>query len=110
MVHDGTRCHLPKYGAYGERRSLLINRLDDDFPDVGTFVDHQAGMQVVLHLNADLVDYEIATKDISLGAATTPLSAFCREETHLNGLILGFCSFSPREIENGLTMLKRAFV
>lgn len=94
--------------VYAERRNLLIDRLTKDFASVGTFVDHQAGMQIVLHLNAGWVDLEVASEAAKLGLATAPLSGFCDGETTLNGLILGYCGSSTGEIENGLIKLRRA--
>ena len=41
---------------YGRRRAFLLEALARDFSDIGWVKDHQAGMQIVLHLNSGLSD------------------------------------------------------
>ena len=91
--------------VYGERRKFLLDRLASGFQDYGSFQDHQAGMQVVFHLNHPYDDIDIAQRAKSNGLTTLAISQFCSENTSLNGLLLGFCGFSEEELNVGLATL-----
>ncbi|CUH82063.1 HTH-type transcriptional regulatory protein GabR [Tritonibacter multivorans] len=95
---------------YGQRRKLLLDRLRQDFADFGHFQDHQAGMQLVFHLNPPFHDIDIAAKAARLGVRTPPLSAVCAKAQGRNGLMLGFSGFDEDEITAALDLLHSCFV
>ncbi len=95
--------------TYGERQKYLLDALKRDFVDFGKFVDHQAGMQIVFHLNEGFEDREICKRAAKLGVATLPLSALGNGTSKYNGLILGYCGFSEGEMRPALAALKTCF-
>lgn len=95
---------------YHERRKFLLERLGRDFAEFGHFVDHQAGMQVVLHLNKGIADKEISVRASELGITAQPLSGFSAGNSGHNGLILGFCGYSEEEMEPAIGTLKSCFM
>jgi GntR family transcriptional regulator/MocR family aminotransferase len=91
--------------VYGERRKFMLDHLAAEFSGFGTFQDHQAGMQVVLHLNENLHDVELAARAAKNGLIIQALSAFSSVKTTLNGLVLGYCAFSEEELAPALDTL-----
>ena len=95
---------------YGERRKFLLNRLISDFAEFGFVYDHQAGMQIVLHLNDEFDDMIISRRALKKGISVRPLSDFSINKPEYNGLILGFCAQSEAEMELALKLLKKCFL
>lgn len=91
---------------YAERRKFLVERLSNDFRRFGSFEDHQAGMQIAFHLDARFPDIEISQKADRKGLTAAPLSRYSRRKSALNGILLGFCAFTPDEIGEGLATLE----
>lgn len=95
--------------VYGERRKFLLERLAGDFRDLGSYEDHQAGMQIAFHLNKDYVDTQIVNDALAKGLAIPALSRFCFKNSSLNGLLLGYCGFTEEEMNIALTTLGQVF-
>ncbi|OED49859.1 aspartate aminotransferase [Rhodobacteraceae bacterium (ex Bugula neritina AB1)] len=94
---------------YAERRKYLIDRLTADFSDVGTFQDHQAGMQIVLHLNDRWTDTVIAQRAAEKSVEVQALSEMASDKCACNGLVLGFCGYQQEEMAAGLAVLRSCF-
>ncbi len=88
--------------VYGERRKFLLERLADDFNSFGSFQDHQAGMQIALHLRPDFPDLKVSKLARARGVLVRPLSTYCVVPAARNGLLLGFCAFSEAEMGTAL--------
>lgn len=95
--------------TYGQRRQFLIEALRTDFGDVGHFTDHQAGMQVALHLRDAFNDQQIVQRAEAQNLEVEALSAFCQAGADYNGLLLGFCAFDEAEMSEGLARLRGVF-
>ncbi|OIQ29823.1 MAG: aspartate aminotransferase [Alphaproteobacteria bacterium MedPE-SWcel] len=102
---------------YAERHRTLIDRLRSGFSEFGQVEDHQAGMQVVLHLRSDLNDLRLAERARALGLGVDALSSYCRGSSAssassgsagLNGLVLGACLNDLDEQKEALERLRRA--
>lgn len=97
---------------YDDRRRFLLDRLAQDFADLGRVEDHQAGMQLVLHLPDGVSDLEVARRARLAGVEIQPLSDFAaarNDGPRLNGLVLGFCASTEAELGQGLTLLRGCF-
>lgn len=94
---------------YGERRHYLLGRLADDFSGVSRFNDHEAGMQIALHLEDRFDDAVIAKLAAARQITVNALSQFCYKPSSVNGLLLGFCAFTEEEMTAALTVLKDIF-
>ncbi|MFA3917118.1 PLP-dependent aminotransferase family protein [Ruegeria sp. 2012CJ15-1] len=94
---------------YGERRKFLLGKLSQDFSAFGSFFDHQAGMQVVLHLTSAFSDIDICHRAFDKGVVVQPLSRFSIGNPRHNGLIIGFCACSEEEMKPALAILKTCF-
>lgn len=92
---------------YGERRKVLLQGLAAGFGDRGWFRDHQAGMQQVFHLDGRYPDREVARRARALGLTIAPLSDFAAGDPPFNGLVLGYCAFTPEELNAGLDNFRR---
>lgn len=95
--------------TYGQRRQFLIEALRADFADVGHFTDHQAGMQVALHLHDKFRDHHIVKLATARNLEVEALSAFCQSGADYNGLLLGFCGFDEAEMSEALARLRAVF-
>ncbi len=93
---------------YGERRAALIDRVQTHLGGLVGFEDHSAGMHIVLRLPDDLPDMAISQEAARRGLTCPPLSGYCGSEDRLNGLLLGFCSFTIAEIEAAMPNLSAA--
>ncbi|MBE1284398.1 MAG: aminotransferase class I/II-fold pyridoxal phosphate-dependent enzyme [Rhodobacteraceae bacterium] len=93
---------------YGDRRKHLLDRLTREFSAYGSFTDHQAGMQVVFHLNAPFQDAKIVAKARMLGITVDALSDYTIRASDANGLILGFCGYTVEEMDAALDLLKNS--
>ena len=91
---------------YAERRKFLLGRLAGDFRRFGSFVDHQAGMQVAFHLSGKAIDREIVERATAEGLEIEALSSFCGTGTSTNGLLLGYCGFTQDEMAQALEDLR----
>ena len=91
---------------YGERRKFLLERLSQDFTQYGSFIDHQAGMQIVFNLHPDLHDKDAAAQAYKQGISVQPLSCFSVAKSDYNGLVLGYCGFNQDELSAALVALK----
>lgn len=94
---------------YGARRKVLMDGLLRDFADVGSFTDHQAGMQIALHLKARFQDREITHRAAERGLGVEALSGYSHRSDGPNGLLLGFCGFDEDQISTGLSVLRNVF-
>ncbi len=92
---------------YAERRRVMLDVLRRDFSHLGTFQDHQAGMQVVLSLPPDYDDGALARRAGDQGLGLQALSAYYAAGRPEKGVILGFCGFDETEIRTGLDLLRR---
>ncbi|MBT2130478.1 PLP-dependent aminotransferase family protein [Planktotalea lamellibrachiae] len=93
---------------YGERRKFLLDSLAQGFAEFGHFEDHQAGMQVTFHLNEGLADHAVSARAADLGVTAHPLSEYATKNSNFNGLVLGFCGFTPDEMAPALGVLRQA--
>ena len=84
--------------VYGERRSVLVDLLHEHLGDHVTFEDHQAGMQIALHLPQGVDDTDISTAAARQGINCPALSTYCSVRPALNGLLMGFAAFAPEEM------------
>ncbi|WP_370230730.1 PLP-dependent aminotransferase family protein [Cognatishimia sp.] len=94
---------------YGRRRAFLLERLAQDFSDVGEVVDYQAGMQIVLHLKPDLDDRHVETEAARHGVTVQALSQYYAGTPKGNGLVLGYCGMDETETTDALSILRRVF-
>ncbi|MFY0595172.1 MAG: PLP-dependent aminotransferase family protein [Cognatishimia sp.] len=95
--------------TYDQRRQFLTDALRRDFSDVGTFDDHQAGMQIAFHLKNGLRDTQVAEQAAKAQVEVESLSAYCAEDRGYNGLLMGFCAFDEEEMAQALTRLRAVF-
>jgi len=91
---------------YAERRKFLLDRLAEQFHTFGTFNDHQAGMQIAFHLDDPFSDIEISGAAELENISAAPLSRYGHGKSDLNGLLLGFCAYTPGEMSGALRVLK----
>ena len=92
---------------YGRRRAFLLEALARDFEDIGEVQDHQAGMQIALHLKPHLNDRHIEEMAAHAGVTVQALSRFYAGTPKGNGLVLGYCGMNEEETADALTILRR---
>ena len=83
---------------YGERRRVLVNLLHKHLGDHVAFEDHQAGMQIALHLPRGLSDTAVSAAAARQNIICPALSTYCSARPALNGLLMGFAAFAPEEM------------
>jgi len=90
---------------YDARRRFLLKELTSKLSDFGSFEDHQAGMQIAFHLTDKFKDTEIEQRGEIEGITVSALSRFGADNLTLNGLLIGTCGFSEKELEAGVSTL-----
>ena len=95
--------------SYGERRKLLLDRLQRDFAQFGVFKDHQAGMQIVFHVHDGIRAEDVASLALPKGIVARPLTPMYTKGGGINGLLLGFCAYTEDELNRALDVLKECF-
>ena len=91
--------------VYSERRRVLIDRLNTELGPLITIEDHQAGMQFVVGLPDGCDDAALSGAASVKGLSVAALSSFYAGRSVRNGLVLGFCAFTPEELEAGAGIL-----
>ncbi len=90
---------------YAQRYKAAADVLET-WPDtLGWFQRHEAGMQIAFHLPGGTDDKAIATRAEQQGFGVKPLSAF-DPDTHMRGLLIGFCQTPPEDIPALLAQLR----
>lgn len=96
--------------VYGDRRKFLLGELRSKLGQISHIRDHQAGMQIVLHLPEEIDDVAIETKAAERGITVLALSKFYAVPPVKKGLLLGFCGFNEKELEQNLGILTSIMV
>lgn len=91
---------------YGERRHTLSKLLSEEFGDLLTWKDHQAGMQITVTLPPECDDVALSRDLAHAGVSCPALSTYYKRATHQNGLLIGFCSFTPEEMQSSIQTMK----
>lgn len=91
--------------VYSERRRVLIDLLSGRLGPSVTIEDHQAGMQFVVALPKHCDDVALSHAAREKGLSVAPLSDFYAGTPVRKGLVLGFCAFTPQELEAGADTL-----
>lgn len=91
---------------YAERRAVLIALLNEQIDDYVTFDDHRAGMVIAARLPDDCDDTQIAALAADSGVVCPALSEYFAGDTVRKGLLLGFCGFTPDEMQDAMVQLR----
>jgi len=90
---------------YDERRRALVDALRRSLGPLADFADHQAGMLIALNLPPNIDDRAVVAEAATAGLGPLALSAYYAGGQPSSGLVLGFCAFTPAEIEAATTPL-----
>lgn len=96
---------------YGERRAVFLAALQAKLGAEAVFTDHQAGMQIAVHLPGETDDKALAAAAQAAGIGCMPLSDFSASGSSASGfggrqgLLLGYCAFTPEEIAAAMDRL-----
>ncbi|MCP4314476.1 MAG: PLP-dependent aminotransferase family protein [Hyphomicrobiales bacterium] len=90
---------------YAERRRVLIDLLKSELGGDAQIEDPQAGMQFVLSFPDGCDDVGLSKAANEQGLSVSALSAYYASDQPRKGLVLGFCGFSPEELEEGVKTL-----
>ena len=92
---------------YGERRNVLIEQVQSQLLLYVTFEDTHAGMQLALKLTIDIDDNVIAQAAKEQCINIISLSSHYKTAPPVNGLLLGFCTYTEQEIHSNVTGLRK---
>ncbi|MGB1027009.1 MAG: PLP-dependent aminotransferase family protein, partial [Rhodospirillaceae bacterium] len=92
---------------YGERRRHLLGLIQRHLSDLVDVTDHGAGMHLVLHLPEGREDSALAAQLHQAGVACQPLSPHYGGAVKRSGLLVGFCGFTPEEMDPAIAVLAR---
>lgn len=90
--------------AYGERRTLLVAALEKHAADLLEVEPTDAGMHLMAWL-PDWIDDMAASQALWAASVERPLSIYCVRPYPRNGLLLGFTSVPPDQIEPNVSKL-----
>ncbi len=89
-----------------QRRTVLVAALQRELGQLLRVLGDDAGMYLAAALPRGSRDREIATRTAARGLWTPPLSECYVEKARLQGLILGYGSATPEEIDRGVSLLR----
>lgn len=100
--------HLRRlHKIYAERRAALINAIERRLGSQAVVHKPNGGMQLVIELpRAKISDTELVETLARLGVAADPLSRFYIGKPVHQGLMLGFASWTPDEIDSAVSKLQ----
>jgi GntR family transcriptional regulator/MocR family aminotransferase len=97
---------------YMERRSVLVDAIQSELPDMLQVIGAEAGMHLVVLLPPGIDDRDVARRAAKNGLSVLPLSmCYLKNPCHLKkpsrgGLILGYGGTNAQEIQDGVKTLK----
>jgi len=94
-------------GLYRARQTHLVEGLRDLFGENFPLGDTDTGMHVLLPLENDVDDRQVAKASAKAGVVARPLSPYYHGAVRRAGLLYGFAAFTPSEISEGLFRLSR---
>lgn len=102
--------HLRRIRAiYGERKKLLNDLIEKELAEFIRIKKTDAGMHLIGNLNKGLSEKNVAEKALEAGIYLSPLSKYCINSKLPDALLFGFTSIDEENINNGITVLKKAF-
>lgn len=87
---------------YSKRRHVLIELLSTHLGELTSFDDHHAGMHIAIELPDHLHDNAVAEAAERSVVSCTLLSSYCVGPRPGNGLALGFCAYTPDEMQSAM--------
>ena len=101
--------HIRRMGSlYKERRDVLVEALRGELGKQLEVSVPEAGMHLVAWLPSGINAQAVAQRAAASGLSILPVSAFSRRTLSRDGLVLGFASASPHELEVGVQRLALA--
>jgi len=99
--------HIRRMRAlYLERRTVLLEAIDQYMDDKLEVIGTHAGMQLTALLPRGIDDVALSIKTAKLGISTRPLSICYAKRPKRGGVILGYSGASVAEIRDGIRKLK----
>jgi len=93
---------------YAERQEALIKAARKHLSGLLDIFPADAGMHVMGWLQGTLDDRQASRMALEHGIEAPPLSAYCLEPYHRQGLLLGYAAFNEQEINDGIKQLAAA--
>jgi len=91
---------------YMERRSVLVDAIQSELPDMLQVIGAEAGMHLVVLLPPGVDDRDVARRAAKKGLSVLPLSMCYLKKPLRGGLILGYGGTDAREIQAGVKTLR----
>jgi GntR family transcriptional regulator/MocR family aminotransferase len=93
---------------YAERQEVLIKAARKHLSGLLDIFPAEAGMHVMGWLPAPVNDWRASQIALEHGIEAPPLSAYCLETYHRQGLLIGYAAFNDQEINDGVKRLAGA--
>jgi GntR family transcriptional regulator / MocR family aminotransferase len=91
---------------YMDRRTALVNAIQNQLGDILEVIGAEAGMHLVALLPTGTDDVSVAKHAAQNGISAMPLSSCYLKPTKRGGLILGYGGVDPRQIQDGIQKLR----
>jgi GntR family transcriptional regulator/MocR family aminotransferase len=94
---------------YMERRTALVEAIQDEMPNLLEVIGAEAGMHLVALLPRRVDDVAVARAAAAVGISVVPLSACSAKPPVRGGLIFGYGGVNEDQIHAGILRLKTCF-
>lgn len=106
--------HLNKMRKiYKEKRAFFVSALSEAFGEQIEMIGENAGHHVLIQLKKGLSQQEMCEKAKKMGVIVHPISPFFmgKPPSQYEGMVLaGYASLSMKELEKGVSLLKKAWL
>ncbi|MGE7767224.1 PLP-dependent aminotransferase family protein [Peribacillus sp. NPDC096540] len=103
--------HLNKMRTiYRKKNKVLLNAIEENFNDLVTVIGEKSGLHVLLKVKNSSTESELIQTAASVGVRVHPTSVYHSKKVKDPTILIGYGGLTEREIEEGIRLLKKAWL
>ncbi|MBK5481774.1 PLP-dependent aminotransferase family protein [Peribacillus sp. TH16] len=103
--------HLNKMRTiYRKKNKVLLNAIEENFNDRVTVIGEKSGLHVLLKVKNSSTESELIQMAASVGVKVHPTSVYHSKKVKEPTILIGYGGLTEREIEEGIRLLKKAWL
>ncbi|MGG0844728.1 PLP-dependent aminotransferase family protein [Peribacillus simplex] len=103
--------HLNKMRTiYRKKNKVLLNAIEESFHDRVAVIGEKSGLHILLKVKNGSSESELIQKAASVGVKVHPTSVYLSKKVKEPTILIGYGGLTEREIEEGIRLLKKAWL